>query len=141
MANGAQDDLKPAYLIVGGDDGKIEAALARLRVRGEREGVGAFETFGGPSADAAPDPDALLAAIPAMSLTASRRYLVVDAVERWSGNRAAPVIAALGALPPDLTVVFVARETSPRAQAPKGLAEAVEAAGGEVLTFAAPRAK
>ena len=41
---------------------------------------------------------------------ASRRYLLADGVERWTAKQAEPVIAALGALPPDLTVVLVARE-------------------------------
>ncbi len=134
-------DIKPAYLIVGNDEGKIDAALARLRARGEREGgVGALESFGG-SGEGPPDAQALLAAIPAMSLTASRRYLLADGVERWSSKQASTVVAALDAPPPDLTMVFVAREHSPKAKAPKGLAEAVEAVGGEVLRYAAPRAR
>ena len=135
-------EIKPAYLIVGADEGKIDAALARLRARGEQEGgPGAVQTFGAASGDAPPDVDALLAAIPAMSLTASRRYLVVDGVERWTAKQAEAAITALATLPPDLTVVFVAREVSSKARAPKGLAKAVEAANGQVLSYAAPRAR
>jgi DNA polymerase-3 subunit delta len=138
----ASESIKTAYLIVGGDEGKIDQALARLRARGEQEGgVGALESFGSASAEGPPDAAALLAAFSAMSLIASRRYLLVDGVERWSANQAAPVIAALAALPPDLTVVFVARELTPKASAPKGLAEAVKGAGGEVLSYKAPRAR
>ena len=37
--------------------------------------------------------------------------------------------------------MFVARELSPKAKAPKGLGEAVEGAGGDVLRYAAPRAR
>lgn len=85
--------------------------------------------------------DALLAAIPAMSLTAPRRYLLADGVERWTAKQATPVIDALADLPPDLTVVLVAHEGSSKARAPKGLAKAVEAAGGEVHAYAAPRAR
>jgi DNA polymerase-3 subunit delta len=135
-------EIKPAYLIVGADEGKIDAALTRLRARGEQEGgPGAVQTFGAASGDGPPDVDALLAAIPAMSLTAPRRYLVVDGVERWTAKQAEPAITALEALPPDLTVAFVAREVSSKARAPKGLAKAVEAANGQVLTYAAPRAR
>jgi DNA polymerase III subunit delta len=135
-------EIKPAYLIVGDDGGKIDAALARLRARGEREGgAGALESFSAPAGEGPPDAVALLAAFPAMSLTAARRYFLVDGVERWTAKQAAAVIAALDALPPDLTVVFVARETSSRARAPKGLAEAVAGAGGEVLEYAAPPAR
>jgi DNA polymerase-3 subunit delta len=135
----ASGSIKPAYLIVGDDEGKIDAALDRLRSRGEREG-GALESFGS-AAEGPPDADALLAAIPAMSLIASRRYLLADGVERWATKQAAAVIEALAALPPELTVVFVAREIGPKAKAPKGLAEAVEGAGGDVLKYAAPRVR
>jgi DNA polymerase-3 subunit delta len=137
----ASASIKPAYLIVGDDEGKIDAALARLRARGEREGgPGALESFGSPRTEGPPDADALLAAISAISLIAARRYLLADGVERWTAKQAGPVLAAVGALPPDLTVVLVAREGS-KARAPKGLADAVEAAGGEVLSYAAPRGR
>jgi DNA polymerase-3 subunit delta len=138
----APDSIRPVYLIVGDDEGKIDAALARLRVRGEREGgPGALESFGSASADGPPDAEALLAAISAISLITSRRYLLADGVERWTAKQAAPLVAALDSLPPDLTVVLVARELSSKARAPKGLAQAVESAGGEVLRYAAPRAR
>jgi DNA polymerase III subunit delta len=141
-SSGGSEAIKPAYLIAGADEGKIDAALARLRARGEREGgAGALESFGPASGEGPPDADALLAALPAMSLTAQRRYLLVDGVERWAAKQASPVIDALADLPPDLTVVFVAREGSSRARAPKGLAKAVEGAGGEVLNYASPRAR
>jgi DNA polymerase III subunit delta len=134
--------IKPAYLIAGTDEGKIEAALSRLRERAEREsGPGALESFTPAAGPQAPDAEALIAAIPSMSLMASRRYLLADGVERWTAKQAKDVIAALGTLPPDLTLVLVARELAPRARPPKGLAEAVEAAGGEVLRYQAPKAR
>ena len=137
--NASPDAIKPAYLIAGTDEGKIDAALARLRVRAEREGgPGALESFTPTDAQGPPDPDALVAAIPALSLTAARRYLLADGIERWSGPQVAVASAAIAALPPDLTVVLVAREDSPRAKAPKVVAEAVEAAGGKVLRYDAP---
>ncbi len=132
-------DLAPVYLFAGDDIGKIDAMLARLRARAESEGgAGALESFG---ADGAPDPDALLGAIPAMSLTATRRFLLADGVERWSAAQAKPVAAALESLPPDLTVVLVAREGSPKPKAPKALVEAVSKAGGEVRRCDAPKAR
>jgi DNA polymerase-3 subunit delta len=134
--------MKPAYLVVGADEGKIDAVLTRLRARGEREGgAGALESFGAANGAGPPEIDALLAAVPAMSLTAPRRYLLAEGVERWSVKQAAPVIEVLADLPPDLTLVLVAREAPPKARAPNGLAKAVEAAGGEVLTYAAPKAR
>jgi DNA polymerase III delta subunit len=129
-------------LIAGTDEGKIGAALARLRARAEHEGgPGALESYGPGEGDRGPDVEALIAAIPSMSLTASRRYLLAGGVERWTAKQAGTVIGALGALPPDVTVVLVAREQPPKARVPKGLAEAVEAAGGELLTYRAPRAR
>jgi DNA polymerase-3 subunit delta len=135
--------IKPAYLIAGTDEGKIGAALRRLRARAEREGgAGALESFAPePGAHRGPDADALLAAIPAMSLTAERRYLLVEGIERWSAKQAAPVIEALATLPPATTVVLVAREEPPRLRVPRGLIQAVEKAGGEALSYEAPKAR
>jgi DNA polymerase III subunit delta len=136
------DAIKPAYLIAGTDEGKIDAALSRLRTRAEREGgPGALESFAPDGGQGPPDAGALIAAIPSMSLMASRRYLLADGVERWTAKQAEPVMAALGALPPELTVVLVAREISSKTKAPSGLAKAIEAAGGEVLRYQAPRAR
>ena len=144
MSGGTSSDatggIKPAYLIAGTDAGKIDAAVSRLRSRAEREGgPGALESFG--SGDAPPDPEALIGAIPSMSLMAAHRYLLADGVERWTARQAERVAAALQDLPPDVTVALVARETPPRTKAPKGLADAVEGADGEVLRYGAPKAK
>jgi DNA polymerase-3 subunit delta len=134
-------EIGPAYLIVGTDAAKIDAALARLRSRAEGEGgQGSLEAFASaPGSNAGPDPAAMLAALPALSLTAARRYLVADGVERWSAKQAAPVAEALRSLPPEVTVVLVAREQPPKRRAPKALAEAVNAAGGQVIAYAAPK--
>ena len=143
MAGGKRDssEIGPAYLIAGTDEAKLDAALSRLRARAEAEGgVGALESFSPPpGSSAGPDAEALVASLPALSLTSERRYLLAEGVERWSAKQAAPVAEALGALPPDVTVVLVAREQPPRLRAPKRLVEAVEGAGGVVLTYAAPK--
>jgi DNA polymerase-3 subunit delta len=132
--------IKPAYLIAGTDVGKIDAALSRLRARAEREGgPGALESFA--TGDGPSDPEALIAAIPSMSLMAQRRYLLADGVERWTAKQGAAVAEALGDLPPDLTVALVAREDPPRRKAPKRLLDAVAGAGGEVLRYDAPKAR
>jgi DNA polymerase-3 subunit delta len=134
-------EIAPAYLIAGTDAAKIDAALARLRSRAQADAAGgALEVFAPPpGSSAGPDPAALLAAVPTLSLTADRRYLVADGVERWTAKHAAPIAEALATLPPDVTVVLVAREQPPRLRAPKALADAVEAAGGRVLSHAAPK--
>jgi DNA polymerase-3 subunit delta len=134
-------EIAPAYMIAGTDAAKIDAALARLRSRAQADAAGgALEVFAPPpGSSAGPDPAALLAAVPTLSLTADRRYLVADGVERWTAKHAAPIAEALATLPPDVTVVLVAREQPPRLRAPKALADAVEAAGGRVLSYAAPK--
>jgi DNA polymerase-3 subunit delta len=137
--------MKPAYLITGTDEAKIAAALRRLRERAEREGGPAsLESYGSPDAGAAPDLEGLIAAIPAMSLMATRRYLVADGIERAPAAAVKALIEALGALPPELTVVLVERRQPGRdraAKKPSGLAEAVTAAGGDVLSYDAPTAR
>ena len=136
-----KSEIAPAYLIAGTDVAKLDAALARLRARAEAEGgPGALESFAAAAGSTAgPDAEALVAAIPALSLTASRRYLLADGVERWSAKQAGAVAEALAALPPDLTIVLVAREQPPKLKAPKKLGDAVEAAGGQVLAYASPK--
>jgi len=122
------------YLIAGTDGAKIDATRARLRARAESEGgAAALEVFEPSEGRGAPDHEALLGAIPAMSLTEGRRYLLADGVERWRDRQLDAVAAAIAELPPDLTVVLIARD-----QAPPKLAQAVKAARGEVHEFEAP---
>lgn len=129
------EELRSLYLIAGTDGAKIDATRARLRARAERDGgAAALQVFEPAEGRGAPDHEALLGAIPAMSLTESRRYLLADGVERWRDRQLEQVAAALGELPPDLSLVLIARD-----KAPAKLLRAVEAAGGEVHAFAAPK--
>jgi DNA polymerase III delta subunit len=131
------DDLRSLYLIAGTDGAKIDVTRARLRARAEREGGAvSLQTFEPGEGRGAPDHEALLGAIPAMALTESRRYLLVDGVERWGGRQLEAVTAGLAALPPDVTVVLVAR-----GKAPPALVSAVRRAEGEVHEFEAPKAR
>jgi DNA polymerase-3 subunit delta len=129
--------MKPLYLIGGTDGAKIDATRSRLRARAEREGgAAALEIFEPGEGKGMPDHEALLTAIPAMSLMDSRRYLLADGVERWRDKQLDAVVAALGGLPPDLTVVLIAR-----AKSPAKLNKAVKAANGEIHEFEAPKAR
>ncbi len=131
------EEMKPLYLIAGSDGAKIDATRARLRARAEREGgTAALEVFEPGEGRGMPDHEALLAAIPAMSLMDSRRYLLADGIERWRDKQLEPVLAALGELPPDLTLVLICRD-KPAAK----LLKAVKAAAGEVHEFEAPKAR
>jgi DNA polymerase-3 subunit delta len=71
-----------------------------------------------------------------MSLMGTRRYLLADGVERWRDKQLEPVLAALGGLPPDLTLVLICRD-----KAAAKFAKAVKAAGGEIHEFEAPKAR
>jgi DNA polymerase III subunit delta len=131
------EEMRSLYLIAGTDGAKIDATRSRLRARAERDGGAAsLQVFEPSEGRGAPDHEALLGAIPAMSLTESRRYLLVDGVERWRDRQLEAVTAALAGLPPDLSVVLIARD-----KAPAKLAKAVKAAKGEIYEFEAPRAR
>jgi DNA polymerase III subunit delta len=132
------DEMRPLYLISGTDGAKIEATRSRLRARAEREGGdGALEVFEPSEGRGAPDHEALLAAIPAMSLMGTRRYLLADGVEKWRDKQLGAVAAAIGGeLPPDLTLVLIAR-----AKASAKLLKAVKSAKGEIHSFEAPKAR
>jgi DNA polymerase-3 subunit delta len=131
------EEMRALYLIAGTDGAKIDATRGRLRARAEREaGADALEVFEPGEGRGMPDHEALLAAIPAMSLMESRRYLLADGVERWRDRQLETVAAAVGELPPDLTLVLIAR-----AKAPAKLSKAVKAAKGEIHEFDAPKAR
>jgi DNA polymerase-3 subunit delta len=131
------EEMRALYLIAGTDGAKIDATRSRLRARAEREaGAAALEVFEPGEGKGMPDHEALLMAIPAMSLMDSRRYLLADGVERWRDRQLEAVSAAIAELPPDLTVVLIAR-----AKAPAKLANAVKAAKGEIHEFEAPKAR
>jgi DNA polymerase-3 subunit delta len=128
-------EIKPAYLIAGTDEAKIARTRARLRERAEREGgAGALELFEAGEGRRSPDVEALVGALAAISLIASRRYLLVDGVESWGKADAKRATEALAQIPEETTVALVSH-----GKAPAGLDKAVKAAGGEVLSFDAPR--
>ena len=131
------EEMRSLYLIAGTDGAKIDATRARLRARAEGDGgAAALEIFEPSEGRGAPDHEALLAAIPAMSLTETRRYLLADGVERWRDRQLDAVAAAIAELPPDLTVVLIARD-----KAPAKLVKAVQKAKGEIHEFEAPSAR
>jgi DNA polymerase-3 subunit delta len=127
-------EIKPAYLIAGSDEAKIAETRRRLRSRAEREGgPGALELFES-EGRRAPDADDLIGAMATISLTASRRYLLADGVEGWGKAAAEKVAESLASIPPETTVALIAH-----GKVPAKLSKAVEAAGGELLSFELPR--
>lgn len=130
-------EMKPAYLVSGDDEGKIADARRRFRARAERDGgVGSLEIFEGGDGRRAPDADAFIAGLDAFSLTASRRYLLVDGAGGWGKADAERVADALARIPEETTVGLFCS-----GKAPAKLVKAVEKAGGDALTYEAPKAR
>jgi DNA polymerase III subunit delta len=120
--------FKPAYLIHGDDHGRIVERRARLRELAESiSGAEGVEVLEGDDAT----PERAAAALDAMTLTLSRRFIIVDGVERWKDKELDALAASIGALPPETTIAFFAREEG-RNKAPDRLHAAVREAGGDI---------
>jgi DNA polymerase III subunit delta len=137
-------DLKPAYLVHGDDDVKLDSWRRRLRARArEEEASTTLEVLSGDQLTA----EAFIEATGALTLAVGRRYVLADGVERWKEKDVKQAIEALKALPPDTVVVLIAtgKVTRPRGKparvpAPEALVKAVTAIGGEVQLCEAPTA-
>jgi DNA polymerase III subunit delta len=131
-------DPKPAYVVQGDDEVKIDGWRSRVRERAAEEPDATIEVF--PADTAA---DEVARAMCSMTLTLGRRWMLVEGVERWKEKDVKLVSDALQGLPPDTAVVFVAagkvdqRKGGP---APAKLVKAVEKCGGEITTLKAPTA-
>ena len=124
-------ELKPAYLICGDDDAKIDAWRARVRRRAEDErGPGGLEIFDGRSSE----PAEIVAALSALTFDPGTRYVLVDDVGAWKAAELGPLEAILAEMPPETVLVAIAR-----GKALKQLSKAIEQAGGEVREYAAPK--
>jgi DNA polymerase III subunit delta len=124
-------DLKPAYLVCGDDDAKIDSWRARVRKRAEDErGPGGLETFDARESD----PDEIAGALSVLSFEGGTRYLLVDDAGVWKAARLGPLEQALDELPPETVLVLIVR-----GKALKQLSKAIEKAGGEVREYAAPK--
>jgi DNA polymerase-3 subunit delta len=121
--------FRPAYLIHGDDHGRIGERRTRLRAMAEREsGAGGVELLEGDACT----PDAVAAALCAMTFALGRRFVIADGVERWKDADVAVVAEAMKNVDDDtLTVAFFGREEG-RFKVPAALRDAVEAAGGQV---------
>ena len=121
--------FKPAYLIHGDDHGRIAERRARLRAVAEgQSGSSGVEVLEGDACT----PDAVTAALSAMTFAIGRRFVIADGVERWKEGDVATVASALAGVDPEsLTVAFFGRDEG-RAKTPAALAKAVEKAGGVV---------
>jgi DNA polymerase-3 subunit delta len=124
-------DLKPAYLVSGEDDAKIDSWRGRVRRRAEDEnGPGGLESLDAHSSG----PDEVAAALSTLTFGTGTRYVMVDGVETWKAGDLDPLERELAAPAPDTVLVLIAR-----GKAPARLAKAVEKAGGERREYVAPK--
>jgi DNA polymerase-3 subunit delta len=124
-------ELKPAYLVCGDDNAKIDAWRARVRRRADEErGPGGLESFDARQSE----PGEVAGSLAMLSFDPGTRYLLVDDVGAWKAAQLGPLEETLAALPPETVLVLIAR-----GKALKQLCKAVEGAGGEVREYAAPK--
>jgi DNA polymerase III subunit delta len=131
-------DLKPAYLVHGDDEVKLDSWRRRLRARAATEGEATtLEVLTGDRLT----PAAFADATGALTLAVGRRYVLADGVERWKEKELGPAVEALKALPPDTIVLLLAGGKVLRGRGPahEELIKAVRAAGGDIQLCEAPR--
>jgi DNA polymerase-3 subunit delta len=133
-------ELKPAYLIHGDDEAKLDSWRARVRKRAADEGA-SFELM-----DTARDTgDAVAMALSSMTLSMGTRYVVVDGLERWKDKDVSAVAPVLASPPPATVVALIGtKRWQPGRRAwspPAKLVNAVRKAGGDVIEEAAPKAR
>jgi DNA polymerase III subunit delta len=136
-------DMKPAYLVHGDDDVKLDDWRARVRTRVAEDEGADLEWL----RDDRLSGQAIVDALGLLTLGVGRRWIVADGVQDWKEKDVAAVAAALKTIDPETVVIFIAqanpkaRRGSParKGQAPATLAEAVEKTGGEVHACAAPK--
>jgi DNA polymerase-3 subunit delta len=121
-------ELKPCYLIAGGDRPKIQRALRRLR---DRIGEEATEVL---SAHVAGGEDAVAACNALGLFGGGRRLVIVTEVDRWKAADVKAVAGYLAAPAPDTVLALVGEETKKESALGKACAKA-----GEVLLYNLPK--
>ena len=117
-------ELKPVYLITGGDRPKIQRALRRLR---DRIGDDATELL---SAHDASGEDAVAACNSLGLLGGGERLVVVEDVDRWKAADTKAIAPYLASPAPDTVLALVAAELKKDSALAKACAKA-----GEVLVY------
>jgi DNA polymerase-3 subunit delta len=121
-------ELKPVYLITGGDRPKIQRALRRLRTR---IGENAVEVLAASDAAGA---DAVAACNSMGLLGGGRRLVIVENVELWKAADAKVLAEYLADPAPDTVLALVAAELKKDSALAKAAGKA-----GEILTYDVPK--
>ena len=125
---GVASELKPVYLITGGDRPKIQRALRRLR---DRIGEEATELL---SAAEASGDDAVAACNSLGLLGGDGRLVIVEDVDRWKAVDTKAIAAYLASPAPGTVLALVAAEIKKDASLAKACAKA-----GDVLVYDIPK--
>jgi len=120
----AASELKPVYLITGGDRPKIQRALRRLR---DRIGEEATELL---TAHEASGEDAVAACNSLGLLGGGGRLVIVDEVDRWKAADTKAVAAYLASPAPDTVLALVTAEMKKDSALAKACAKA-----GDLLLY------
>jgi DNA polymerase-3 subunit delta len=117
-------ELKPVYLITGGDRPKIQRALRRLR---DRVGEDAVELLSGEEAGG----DDAVAACNTMGLLAGgSRLVIVEGTDRWKAADVKAIAAYLASPAPDTVLALVAADLKKDSALGKACAKV-----GDVLVY------
>jgi DNA polymerase-3 subunit delta len=121
-------ELKPVYLITGGDRPKIQRALRRLR---ERIGEEATELLSAPEASG----EEAVAACNALGLLGGGgRLVIVEEADRWKAADVKAIAAYLANPTPDTVLALVGNELKKDSPLAKACAKA-----GDVLVYDVPK--
>ena len=120
----ATAELKPVYLITGGDRPKIQRALRRLRDRIGEDGVELL------SANETSAEEAVAACNSMGLLGGGRRLVIVEDVERWKAADAKVLAGYLAGPAPDTVLALVAGDLKKDSALGKACAKA-----GDVLVY------
>ena len=118
------EELKPAYLLMGGDRPKIDRAVHRLRERFGDDSVARL------SAEDASGEDAVAACNAIGLFETSGRLVLVDGVEQWKAADGKAVADYLASPAPATVLALVASELRKDSQLAKACAKA-----GQVLVY------
>ena len=124
----AATELKPVYLITGGDRPKIQRALRRLR---DRIGEDATELL---TAHEATGDDAVAACNSLGLLGGGGRLVIVEDVDKWKAADAKAIAAYLGSPAPGTVLALVASELKKDSALAKASAKA-----GDLLVYDVPK--